>query len=230
MPPLFLNNWANKISEKCGVEKSENVKCDLEGSSASHVPNSHFTDGSEKFNNLPKDRQLLNGRADHWPVLIWGLLIWCVRILWVDGAGTRSQLCPVQLGSLGSPQPVGKGISRELRPRVAPTHQRAVLSSPLVFGHLQDIDRRILYSELKKPWTYLWLQFSILPGLLRYNLHNSNLFSFSLQFFEFWKMHRVTHCHTIKIVNSPVTPNPFVCLVSSFPPPDLTPSFWQPLI
>lgn len=81
----------------------------------------------------------------------------------------------------------------------------------------------------KKPWPYLWLHFSV-PGLLRYNLHNSNLFSFSLQFFEFRKMHRVTHCHTIKIVNTPVTPSPFVRRVCSFPPPELTPSSWQPLI
>ena len=30
---FFFNNWANKISEKRGVEKLENVKCDLEANS-----------------------------------------------------------------------------------------------------------------------------------------------------------------------------------------------------
>lgn len=110
----------------------------------------HFTDSSERFINLPKIQQLLNGRAGPscWPVITWWLVIWCVRVICVDGTGTRSQVCSIQSGS---PEGLGERISGTFRYRVAPIHDQALSHSPLVFGHLQDIDGRTLYSESKDP-------------------------------------------------------------------------------
>lgn len=86
-----------------------------------------------------------------WPVILWWLVVWCVRVIWVDGAGTASQLCSLQSGPIGSPEEPGERIGGEFRCSVAPIHDQALSHSPLVFGHLQDIDRRTLYSESKDP-------------------------------------------------------------------------------
>lgn len=107
----------------------------------------------------------------------------------MDGAGTASQLRSLQSGSIGSPQEPGERISGEFRCSVAPIHDQALSHSPLVFGHLQDIDRRTLSSESKDPGPTLGPIFPppTTAGLPRYNL--SAITFFSPCFFEVWKMH-----------------------------------------
>lgn len=154
------------------------------------------------------------------PVLIWGLLIWFARMLWVDGTGTRSWLCPIQSGSIGSSQGVGKKVSGEFRHRVAPTYDQIMSCSPLVFGYLQDVDRRVLYSESKDPDPTLG---SVFLPQVRWGIIYITVTFFSSQFFEFWKTHTVMHCHNNQDREQSHHPKIALCfLYSTFPSP------WRP--
>lgn len=171
----------------------ENLQCDLKGSLEvfySSVP--HLQTAPRKWLTCPRSGHYLMAEqsCNHWPVLIWWLVIWCVRVIWAGGAGTRSQLCSMQSGSTGSPRGQVRGSAEG-----PPVHDQALLRYHLVFGHLTE-EHCI---RIKRSQPYPWLHFSpcsrghTTSGALRYSFHTVSFFS--PYFFEFWQMHIVMHRH-----------------------------------